>query len=86
MLVTTDVGGSEAIQSLERGGCAYDTARMAVVDCTADSQEDGQRNVHAVSDPGDLTGIGSAFSSLYEQLYEGRSSGSERDCTPSHRF
>lgn len=71
ILVTTDLGGAEAIDAFEGGGCAYDTARMAVVDCTADSRESGGRNIHAVSAPGDLTGIGIAFSSLYEQLYEG---------------
>ena len=71
VLVTTDLGGDAAIDVLEAGGCGYDTSRMAVVDCTAEGGEDRDRNVHAVSGPGDLTGIGIAFSSLYEQLHEG---------------
>jgi hypothetical protein len=71
VLITTDVNGPDAIDVFERGGCAYDTSRMAVVDCTADSNEDRGRNIHSVSAPGDLTGIGIAFSSLYEQLYDG---------------
>lgn len=71
ILVTTDRASPEVIESFEGGGCAYDTARMAVVDCTADSRAHAEHNVHAVSGPSDLTGIGIAFSSLYEELYAG---------------
>jgi hypothetical protein len=75
LLVGTDVNADKAIANLESAGCHYETARMAVVDCTQDSEDNEDRNVHSVSAPGDLTGIGIAFSSLYEQLY---SAGFER--------
>lgn len=69
LLLTTDLDGAEAIANYEATGCQYVTSRMAVVDCTQDSQTDDVRNIHAVSAPSDLTGIGIQFSSLYEQLY-----------------
>jgi len=69
VLVTADAHGTDAIAALERAGCAYDTSRMAVVDCTGDGEDDESRNIHTVSAPGDLTGIGIAYSSLYERLY-----------------
>lgn len=69
LLVTTDLGGEQAIADYQENGGQYVTSRMAVVDCTQDSRDDDGRNVHAVSAPSDLTGIGIAFSSLYEQLY-----------------
>jgi hypothetical protein len=70
LLLTTDIGAEEAIEDYQSGGCQYDTARMAVVDCTGNSQDDDDRNVHSVSAPSDLTGMGIVFSSLYEQLYD----------------
>jgi len=69
LLLTTDIGGREAIENFEASGCPYETSRMAVVDCTQDSLEDDERNIHSVSAPSDLTGMGIVFSSLYEQLY-----------------
>lgn len=69
LLLTTDSAGPEAIDKYQ-SGCPYDPARMAVVDATQDGVEDERRNVHAVGDPGDLTGMGIVFSSLYEQLYD----------------
>jgi hypothetical protein len=69
LLLTTELGGDEAIANYEATGYPYVTSRMAVVDCTRGSQDDDDRNVHAVSAPSDLTGIGIAFSSLYERLY-----------------
>jgi len=69
LLLSTDSGGEEAIAEYEATGCPYETARMAVVDCTQDSQESDTRNIYTASNPGDLTGIGIVFSSLYEQLY-----------------
>jgi hypothetical protein len=69
LLLTTDSAAPETIGKYQTG-CPYDPARMAVVDATQDGVEDEQRNVHAVGDPGDLTGMGIVFSSLYEQLYD----------------
>lgn len=69
LLLTTDIRGSEVIEQFAARGCQYDRSRMAVVDCTRDGTDDEGQNVHAVSSPRDLTGIGIAFSSLYEELY-----------------
>lgn len=69
VLLTTDSQGPEAIRDYQ--SCAeYDPARMAVVDATREGGEDDQRNIYSVNDPGDLTGLGIVFSSLYEQLYD----------------
>jgi len=70
LLLTTDANGADAISTYEAAGCSYEPARMAVVDCTQESVEDERRNVYTVADPGDLTGMGIVFSSLYEQLYD----------------
>lgn len=75
LLLSMDLRGNDAIESFEASGCRYDTTRMAVVDCMQDSTDDDARNIHAVTAPSDLTGIGIAFSSLYEGLY---SAGIER--------
>jgi len=69
LLLSTDLGGEEAIDQFETNGCAYDTSRMALIDSTENSVDDDGRNVHAVSSPRDLTGMGIIFSSLYEDLY-----------------
>ncbi len=69
LLLSTDLQGEEAIEQFEAGGCSYTTSRMAVIDCTENSADDDDRNVHAVSSPRDLTGMGIVFSSLYEDLY-----------------
>ncbi len=69
LLVTTTADGTEAIADYEQTGPRYNSSRMAVVDCTENSQDDDTRNIHAVGSPSDLTGIGIAFSSLYEKLY-----------------
>jgi hypothetical protein len=44
------------------------STRIGVVDCTQRSRDDDARNVHAVGNPSDLTGVGIEFSSLYERL------------------
>jgi len=69
LLLTTDTPAPEAIDNYQ-SGCPYDPARMAVVDATQDGIEDERRSVYTVAAPGDLTGIGIVFSSLYEQLYD----------------
>jgi len=70
LLLSADTDAPDIISTYEAAGCVYETARMAVVDCTREGIEDDARNVYTVSDPGDLTGIGIVFSSLYEQLYD----------------
>jgi hypothetical protein len=69
ILLTTDSGAPEAIDKYQPV-CQYDPARMAVVDATQDGIEDEQRSIYCIGDPGDLTGMGIVFSSLYEQLYD----------------
>ncbi|MFC7132508.1 MULTISPECIES: DUF7504 family protein [Salinibaculum] len=69
LLVTTETGGGDVIDAYERDATRYVDSRMAVVDCTEPGQDDEARNVHAVAAPSDLTGIGIAYSSLYERLY-----------------
>jgi len=70
LVLALDVDADETIANFETGGCGYDPARMAVVDCTQSGTEDDSRNVYSVSTPSDLTGMGILFSSLYEQLYD----------------
>jgi hypothetical protein len=69
LLLSTDMRGGDAIDQLEANGGEYVTSRMAVVDCMQDSVDDDARNIHAVTAPNDLTGIGIVFSGLYEDLY-----------------
>jgi len=69
LLLSTDLQGEEVIEAFEAGGCAYNTSLMAVIDCTENSTENDDRNIHAVSSPRDLTGMGILFSSFYEDLY-----------------
>jgi hypothetical protein len=69
LLLSTDMRGTDAIEQFEAAGCQYATSRMAVVDCMQDSVDDDTRNIHAVTAPSDLTGIGIVFSGLYEDLY-----------------
>lgn len=69
LLLSTDMRGTDAIEQFEAAGCPYTTARMAVIDCMQDSVDDDTRNIHAVTAPSDLTGIGIVFSGLYEDLY-----------------
>ena len=69
LLLSTDMRGEDAIENFEAAGWQYDTSRMAVVDCMQDSVDDDGRNIHAVTAPSDLTGIGIVFSGLYEDLY-----------------
>jgi hypothetical protein len=69
LLLSTDMRGGDAIEQYETAAGPYDTTRMAVIDCMQDSTDDDARNVHAVTAPSDLTGIGIAFSGLYEDLY-----------------
>jgi len=69
LLLTTDSPGTTAIEQYQ-SCCAYDPARMAVVDATRSGTRHEDRNVYGVGDPGDLTGMCIVFSSLYEQLYD----------------
>lgn len=69
LVVSADIGGSEAIETYERFNGRFDPGRMGVVDCTEHGGTDGARNVVDVGTPADLTGIGMQFSRLYEELY-----------------
>lgn len=67
MLISTDDSAEATAQAFEDAGGVFDTSRACLIDCTKDgTSSDGP--VREVSSPGDLTGIGMEFSSLYESL------------------
>jgi len=69
LLVTADVGATEAVDDFEAIGGDADPSRMCLIDCAQESDEAESEQVHGVATPADLTGIGMSFSQLYEQLY-----------------
>jgi hypothetical protein len=68
LLVAADVSGRVALDQLSTASGASDTDSLRVIDCSADASE-AHDCVRAVSGPGDLTGIGIGFSTLYEELH-----------------
>lgn len=75
IFVTTDTDGQNVVETYERRASAFDPSRMCVVDATQAPVEAENSPIKHVSSPGDLTGIGIEFSSLYESL---RASGLEQ--------
>ncbi|MFB6140851.1 MAG: hypothetical protein ABEJ26_10500 [Halosimplex sp.] len=69
LIMAADVDGRQALTDYESLGGDLDFARVGVVDCTEDGADDADCNVHAVGSPGDLTGAGIEFSSLYERIH-----------------
>jgi KaiC/GvpD/RAD55 family RecA-like ATPase len=69
VLVATDDTGVSILEDYAEVGGTFDRARMAVIECTSPSGDSDDGNIKAVRSPGDLTGIGIEFSSLYEGLY-----------------
>jgi KaiC/GvpD/RAD55 family RecA-like ATPase len=70
VFLAADTSGVETLRAYEALGGDLDRARVGVVDCTEEGIDDGDRNIHAVGSPSDLTGVGIEFSSLYEALHE----------------
>jgi hypothetical protein len=71
LLVTADVSASEAVGDFREIGGDADPSRMCLIDCVQEGDGTESEQVHDVTTPADLTGIGMSFSSLYEQLYDG---------------
>jgi KaiC/GvpD/RAD55 family RecA-like ATPase len=69
VLVATDDTGASILEEYTEIGGTFDRARMAVIDCDATATDSEDENIRPVRSPGDLTGIGIEFSSLYEGLY-----------------
>jgi hypothetical protein len=70
LFIAADTNGPEALRTYESLGGDLDRARVGVVDCTEESVDDAAHNIHAVGSPSDLTGVGIAFSSLYQSLHD----------------
>lgn len=69
LFIAADVDGRQALTDYEALGGDLDLARVGVIDCTEEGADDESCNVHAVGSPGDLTGAGIEFSSLYERIH-----------------
>jgi hypothetical protein len=71
LVVTTDTGCGRLIEAYETRHGEWPLGSAAFVDCA--SRDDGDLELEApvrrLSSPGDLTGIGIAFSALVEELY-----------------
>ena len=70
LFITADTDGAKTLESYEALGGDVNTERIGVVDCTEQSVDDPDRNIHAIGNPGDLTGVGIEFSSMYGALWE----------------
>lgn len=71
LFVTTKKTGQETITIFQDCGGTYDDNRMAVIDCSESGTDAPANNITTLQSPADLTGIGMAFSELYEELYTG---------------
>ena len=69
LFIAADVDGPQTLTDYEGFGGSLDFVRTGVVDCTEDGVDNSECNVHAVGSPGDLTGVGIEFSSLYERIH-----------------
>ncbi|MFC7194151.1 hypothetical protein ACFQL4_04890 [Halosimplex aquaticum] len=69
LFLAADVDGRQTLTDYEALGGDLDFARVGVVDCTEESVDNAECNVHAVGSPGDLTGAGIEFSALYERIH-----------------
>lgn len=68
LFITTDRSGASVLESFTEAGGSVNPDRLGVVDCSQQSGS-GHAVVRTVGSPGDLTGIGIQFSSVYEHLY-----------------
>jgi hypothetical protein len=69
LLIATEDTGEVIFEDYVARGGAFDRGRMAAIDCSEGQSSSDDANVETVTSPGDLTGIGIAYSSLYEGLY-----------------
>jgi hypothetical protein len=69
VFLAADTSGPETLRAYESVGGTVDPACVGVVDCTEEGTDDPGNNIHSVSSPSDLTGVGIEFSSLYESLH-----------------
>jgi len=69
LFLAADTSGPETLRAYESVGGTVDPTRVGVVDCTEEGADDPGNNIHSVSSPSDLTGVGIEFSSLYESLH-----------------
>lgn len=70
LLFAIDDSGPNLVEQYAAAGGTFDRSRMAAIDCSGEEWADD--NIRSVGGPGDLTGIGIQFSSLYEDLYDQR--------------
>lgn len=68
LFIAVDDSGEDLLAAYEAAGGTFARERMAAIECgtTAESDDD---NIRSVRSPGDLTGIGIEYSSLYEGLF-----------------
>jgi hypothetical protein len=69
LLVTTDRNGARALDDYRAVGGEMNDARLAVIDCASGSAGEAGVTVRSLESPGDLTGMGIQFSSLYQQFH-----------------
>lgn len=71
LVVTTDTGCGRLIDAYEARHGEWPLGEAAFVDCASrdDGDLDIESSVRRLSSPGDLTGIGIAYSALVEELY-----------------
>jgi len=69
LFLAADESGRELIAAYEGVGGTFARDRMAVIECGSAVESDDE-NVRSVRSPGDLTGIGIEYSSLYEGLFD----------------
>ncbi|MDZ7701222.1 MAG: hypothetical protein U5J98_03695 [Halobacteriales archaeon] len=69
LVVTTDTGCGRLIEAYEGRHGEWPLGKSTFVDCASQDSGDIESTVRHLSSPGDLTGIGIAFSALVEELY-----------------
>jgi hypothetical protein len=68
LFIAVDDPGEELLATYEGVGGTFDRGRMAAIECGSVAESDDE-NIRSVRSPGDLTGIGIEYSSLYEGLF-----------------
>lgn len=69
LFIGADESGTTLLEEYTTQGGTFDRGRMAAIECDAPSGESDDQNIRTVGSPGDLTGIGIEYSSLYEGLH-----------------
>lgn len=73
ILMTTDMDGEDALDSIRAAGSGIDTSLLAAIDCRANSgreerELDDERYVYSVSEPAELTGIGIGVTKCFDRM------------------